>query len=280
MFSSQKNMRFYNVLLNDKFCINVDHFKLIYSVLEIIYVFYIDENYCFITFKNILKKLMKIFLFSWIFDTFLKISKIPQFFAPKHAVLQRTLKWWFFHQRGALQAGIHVSRVNIYAPYCRKSFFLSFLHIFEKFQKIFKQISWIFDNFLKICWNFDFFEFHSPYLWVKKCALWVRAHKNFFVSKLKCIYLKIFCIIISLDTTVAIVQAINRVCTHIILAKLAILSNLWPLPPQHGKKWGEIFFPSGVQYFSYKNFLDLCMKFFLNTFLGATLMYSQFLRHA
>ena len=184
MFFLLQNMRFYNVLLNDKFCINVDHFKLIYSVLEIIYVFYIDENYCFITFKHILKKLMKIFLFLWIFDTFLKISKIPQFFAPKHAVLQRTLKWWFFHQRGALQAGIHVSRVNIYAPYCRKSFFLSFLHIFEKFQKIFKQISWIFDNFSKICWNFDFFEFHSPYLWVKKmCLVCAQKMRKFFFEK-------------------------------------------------------------------------------------------------
>ena len=196
-------MRFYNVLWNDDFFINVALFKLVYMSPESIYMLHIVENYFFI-----------------IFTHFWKIS--------------------------------------------------------ENFQTNFMNFWQFFENLLK----FRFFEFHSPYLWVKKCALWVRAHKNFFVSKLKCIYLKIFCIIISLDTTVAIVQAINRVCTHIILAKLAILSNLWPLPPQHGKKWGEIFFPSGVQYFSYKNFLDLCMKFFLNTFLGATLMYSQFLRHA
>ena len=57
MFWNKKNMRFYNVLLTDDFSINVDHFKLIYSVLQTIYVFYIDKNYFLITFKHFFGKI-------------------------------------------------------------------------------------------------------------------------------------------------------------------------------------------------------------------------------
>ena len=181
-------MRFYNVLLNDKFCINVDHFKLIYSVLEIIYVFYIDENYCFINFKNILKKLTKIFLFLLIFDTFLKISKISQFFAPKHAVLQRTLKWWFFHQRGALQAGIHVSRVNIYAPYCRKLFFYHFYTFLKKFRKFSNK----FHEFLTIFWKIAeilIFLSSTAHLCGSKSVPCGCAHTKIFLSRDQNVYI-------------------------------------------------------------------------------------------
>ena len=67
----------------------------------------------------------------------------------------------------------------------------------------------------RILLKIRFFEIQVLFLWVVKCALWVRAHKKFFVLKPKCIYLKIFRIIISLDTKLAIVQAINGVYTHI-----------------------------------------------------------------
>ena len=125
--------------------------------------------------------------------------------------------------------------------------------------------------------KYFFVEIRISFSRVVKCALWVRAHKNFFVSKPKCIYLKIFCIFISLDTELTIVKYINRGDNN--SAKIGYFER-FVAPPPNPTKSEKKFFPRGVQYFAYKNFLDVCMKFALNTFLGATLMYSQFLRHA
>ena len=59
-----------------------------------------------------------------------------------------------------------------------------------------------------------FFEIHTPYLWVIKCALWVRAQKKFF-GEAKCIYLKNFSIIISLDGILVTLKNFARGVTHI-----------------------------------------------------------------
>ena len=60
-----------------------------------------------------------------------------------------------------------------------------------------------------------FFEIHTPYLWVLKCALWVRAQKKKFFDEAKYIYLKSFSIIISLDGILVTLKNFARGVTHI-----------------------------------------------------------------
>ena len=50
-----QNMRFYNVLWNDDFFINVAFFKLVYMSPESIYMLHIIENYFFIIFTHFWK---------------------------------------------------------------------------------------------------------------------------------------------------------------------------------------------------------------------------------
>ena len=73
-------------------------------------------------------------------------------------------------------------------------------------------------------------------------------------------------------------RTIHQQRIHSYWLKLAILSDLFHPPPLTQQKLKKKnFFPDGIQSFKHNNFLDLCMKFFVNTFLGATLMYSRFL---
>ena len=181
-------MRFYNVLLNDKFCIDVDHFKLIYSVLEIIYVFYIDKNYCFITFKHILKTLMKIFLFLWIFDTFLKISKFHNFLLQNMRFYNVLWNDGFFINVTLFKM-VYMSPESIYMLHIVENhFFIIFTHfwkISENFQTNFMNFWQFFENLLK----FRFFWVSQPiFVGQKMCLVCARTQK-FFLSRNQNVYI-------------------------------------------------------------------------------------------
>ncbi len=109
-------------------------------------MFYIDGNYYFITFKHILKKLMKIMSFLWIFDTFLKISKFHNFLLQKMRFYNVLWNDDFFINVELLKL-VYMSPESIYMLHIVENYFFI---IFTYFWKISENFSTIFMNF----WQF------------------------------------------------------------------------------------------------------------------------------
>ena len=77
-----------------------------YQLPEHIIGTYIVENFCLDIKKHFEKIWGNFHKFSHFFTTVFEISKKIDFFSSKHAGLQRTLNFQFFHQRGAFKIPI------------------------------------------------------------------------------------------------------------------------------------------------------------------------------
>ena len=83
------------------------------------------------------------------------------------------------------------------------------------------------------------------------CLVGARAKKKF-VLEAKCIYLKIFSIIISLDGIVSIVQWLKNV--SLIMAKIGYFEPFLLTPPTQQKIKKKLFFPLTSKIFNIKIF--------------------------
>ena len=83
------------------------------------------------------------------------------------------------------------------------------------------------------------------------CLVGARAQKKFFLEA-KCIYLKIFSIIISLDGIVSIVQWLKNV--SLIMAKIGYFEPFLPTPPDSTKSQKKFSFPLALKIFNIKTF--------------------------
>ena len=142
-------------------------------------MFYIDGNYYFITFKHILKKLMKIMSFLWIFDTFLKISKFHNFLLQKMRFYNVLWNDDFFINVELLKL-VYMSPESIYMLHIVENYFFI---IFTYFWKISENFSTIFMNFWQFfekLLKFRFFWVSQPiFVGQKMCLVGARTQKFF-----------------------------------------------------------------------------------------------------